>query len=191
MSEIFIVILNPFRHFYWKIAWRFPKCAECGRFHFPTTRCNSSDIFWRSSRSSRFRSNYTELSEIYRSLFIAQDDIINSGCETRRAGHRRIFKLSFRSNSRTFGELPNATHPHERESHRNPKIFSRHRGRNCRSKSKGNLTLSKLTRLSSRDSSRTYLDNRYRTKSDRRISLAIPSLPHIALIKSLFIDKIN
>jgi len=62
MSEMFILILNLFRHFYWKShSWRFPKCAECGRFHFPATRCNLSRIFWRLSRSDRFRSNYIEL----------------------------------------------------------------------------------------------------------------------------------
>lgn len=90
-------------------CWQFPKCAECGRFRFPATRCNSSGIFWQMSRSDRLRSNYTELVPRDMSIVIhrAQNDTIDSGCETRRMRHCRISKLSFRSNPRTFGELPN------------------------------------------------------------------------------------
>jgi len=126
MSEMFILILNLFRHFYWKShSWRFPKRAEWG-FIFLQPGAICREYFGDCPGQTGFdRITSSSLPEIYRSLFITRDDTIDSGCETWRVGHYRIFKLSFRSNPRTFGELPNSTHPHERESHRNPKIFSR------------------------------------------------------------------
>lgn len=178
--------------------WQFSKRAECGRFRFPATRCNLSSIFWRLSRSDRSRSNYIKLVPGDTPIVIHRaQDTIDSGCEMAAEG-----TLSAEFSSRVLGQtrthlenFQTATHPHTNASP-HPKIFfpALWLDETVVRIQAGFNAVRINTCLSSRDdSSRTYSSvecYRMRNAAENLFSPFI-HLPHIALIKSLFINQIN
>lgn len=196
MSEIFIVILNLFRHFYWKAApGDFPNVPNAVGF-VSLQPGAIRRIYFGDRPGQTGPDRITPSSRRYIDRYSSRRMILSIP-DARRDGQDTVEFSSWvlgqtRAHLENFQMLRIPTNASRIVIQKYfPGVVSR---RNCRSKSKGNLTPSKLTRLSSRDSSRTYISTIVigRKVTEELVSLFLHAcLPHIALIKSLFIDKIN